>query len=39
MEKVVKNKNENILAYLIIALIWVVCMFGLAYLAWVKPYF
>ena len=39
MEKIVKNKNENIIIYLIIGLIWIAYMFGMAYLAWIKPNF
>jgi hypothetical protein len=39
MEKTVKNKSDNIIVYLYVGALIVVFIFGLVYLAWVRPYF
>jgi hypothetical protein len=39
MEKIVKNENDNIIVYLYAGAVIVAFIFGLAYLAWIRPYF
>jgi hypothetical protein len=39
MEKTVKNKSDNIIVYLYVGALIVVFIFGLVYLAGVRPYF
>jgi hypothetical protein len=38
MEKVVKNKSDNIIVYLCVCALIVAFIFGLVYLAWIRSY-
>jgi hypothetical protein len=38
MEKIINNKKENIIIFIMIFLVWITYIFGLAYLAWINTY-
>ena len=39
MEKIDKNKNDNMIVYFYVGVVTTAFIFGLVYLAWIRPYF